>query len=208
MHFKQLPRKRRRRKSNSEDADHKIVAVGMSVGKIALYNLASTSVTTLENDGGIACTALGWSPTSGLIAALDDCHLVQWNIQEKGIKCKWKSDDEKITALAVLADGKSLLTAGQYGAVKWWDLTTKQLIRTFTGHTHQVTFLRSVKVDHTTNYLVSSACMENYLAIWLLDKVQFIVIVSQCMEWSIVAQTVRGCMTCRTPCIWTLIFVI
>ncbi|XP_032664473.1 WD repeat-containing protein 43 [Odontomachus brunneus] len=169
-HTWQLPRKRRRRKSNSEDADHKIVAIGTSVGEIALYNLSSTHTTTLKNDGGVACTALTWSARTGLIAALDDCHLVQWNGQPNGIKCKWKSDDEKVTALAVLEDGKSLLTAGQYGAVKWWDLATKQLIRAFTGHTHQVTFLRPVKIDHETNYLVSSACMENYLGIWLLDK--------------------------------------
>lgn len=173
-YFKQVPRKRRRRKSTSEDAEHKIVAMGMSIGKIALYNTVSTAVTILENEGGGVCTALTWSNCSGLISALDDYHLVQWNIQEKGIKCKWKSGDEKVTALAVLADGKSLLSAGQYGTIKWWDLTTKQLIRTFAGHTHQVTFLRPVKIDDTTNYLVSSACMESYLAVWLLDKVQLI----------------------------------
>lgn len=143
--------------------------MGLSNGNIALFNIASATLTTLKSDSTAACTAITWSACSGLITATDDYHLVEWNLQEQGIKCKWKSGKSKVTALAVPADGKTLLSAERI--IKWWDLTTKQLIRTFTGHGNQVTFLHPFKIDDTTSYLISSARMDNHLSIWLLDKV-------------------------------------
>ncbi|XP_011137937.1 WD repeat-containing protein 43 isoform X2 [Harpegnathos saltator] len=160
--------KKRKRKSISEDIDHKIVAIGLSDGNVALFNVSSTLVTILKNDNAAACTAITWSAASGLITASDDYHLMEWNIQDSRIKCKWKSGKMKVTALAVPVDGKSLLAAER--TIKWWDLTTKQLIRTFTGHIDQVTSLHPVKIDDTTSYLISSSRSDNYLSVWAMDQ--------------------------------------
>ncbi|EZA60529.1 hypothetical protein DMN91_009590 [Ooceraea biroi] len=165
-----LPRKKRRRKSVSEDAEHKlVVAMGATNGKITLYDVAAASVSgMLENGHSATVTAMAWSACSGLITAADDYHIAEWNLQENGIKCKWKSGKAKVTALAILSNGKSLLSAERI--IKWWNLTTKQLIRTFTGHANHVSFLHPVKVDDATSYLISSACADNYLSVWALDK--------------------------------------
>lgn len=175
LYLKPSPWKRRRKKSTSEDTDHKpLVVMGLSNGSVALFNMASATLTTLKNDDTAACTAITWSAGSGLITASDDYHLIEWNLQEKGIKCKWKSGKSRVTALTVSPDEKSLLAAERI--IKWWDLATKQLIRTFTGHGNQVTSLHSFKMDDTTSYLISSARMDNHLSIWSLDKVQFILL--------------------------------
>ncbi|XP_012229807.1 WD repeat-containing protein 43 [Linepithema humile] len=163
-------RKRRKRKSISEEADQKaIVAMGSVNGKITLYDIAAASVgATLENGHSTTVTAMTWSAYAGLITAADDYHIVEWNLQENGIKCKWKSGKAKVTALAILSNGKSLLSAERI--IKWWNLATKQLIRTFTGHANQVTFLHVIKVNDTTNYLISGASADGHLSVWALDK--------------------------------------
>ncbi|GAB1868035.1 WD repeat-containing protein 43 [Camponotus japonicus] len=163
-------RKRRRKKSVSEDVEHKpVVAMGSASGKVMLYDVATAHVNVvLENGHSSTVTAMAWSTCSGLITAADDCHIVEWNLQENGIKCKWKSGKAKVTALAIPANGKSLLSAERI--IKWWSLTTKQLIRTFTGHANQVIFLHTVKVDDSTSYLISGARADGYLSVWSLDK--------------------------------------
>lgn len=169
--FKPSPRKRRRRKSISEDIDRKsVVAMGSMNGKVTLYDIAAASVSaTLENGHSSTVTAIAWSASAGLITAANDYHIVEWNLQENGIKCKWKSGKAKVTALAILSNGKSLLSAERI--IKWWNLTTKQLIRTFTGHANHVTFLHSIQVDNATSYLISGASGDSHLSVWALDKV-------------------------------------
>ncbi|XP_039308534.1 WD repeat-containing protein 43 isoform X2 [Solenopsis invicta] len=164
------PRKRRKRKSISEDVDHKtIVAMGSTNGKVTLYDVAAASVSaTLENGHSSAITAIAWSACTGLITAANDYHIVEWNLQENGIKCKWKSGQAKVTALAILSNGKSLLSAERI--IKWWNLATKHVIRTFTGHANHVNFLHPIQVDSTTTYLISSACADSHLSVWALDK--------------------------------------
>lgn len=164
------PRKKRRRKSISEEIDHKaMVAMGSMNGKITLYDVAAASVSaTLENGHSSTVTAIAWSACAGLITAANDYHIVEWNLQENGIKCKWKSGKAKVTALAILSNGKSLLSAEKI--IKWWNLATKQLIRTFTGHANHVTFLHTIQVDNSTSYLISGASADNHLSVWALDK--------------------------------------
>lgn len=151
--------------------------MGSVNGKITLYDIAAASVgATLENGHSTTVTAMTWSAYAGLITAADDHHIVEWNLQENGIRCKWKSGKAKVTALAILSNGKSLLSAERI--IKWWNLATKQLIRTFTGHANQVNFLRAIKVNDTTNYLISSASADGHLSVWALDKVYIIFVTS------------------------------
>jgi len=144
--------------------------MGSVNGKITLYDVAAASVgAMLENGHSTTVTAMTWSAYAGLITAADDHNIVEWNLQENGIKCKWKSGKAKVTALAIPLNGNSLFSAERI--IKWWNLATKQLIRTFTGHANQVTFLRTVKVNDITNYLISSANADGHLSVWALDKV-------------------------------------
>jgi len=164
-------RKKRRRKSVSEDNESKsVVAMGTMNGKITLYDVAAASISgILENGHSSTITAMAWSVCNGLITAADDHYIVEWNLQENRIRCKWKSGTAKVTALAILTDEKCLLSAER--VIKWWNLATKQLIRTFTGHANHVSFLHSIKIDDTASYLISSAYADNYLSVWSLDKV-------------------------------------
>ncbi|CAK9810782.1 WD repeat-containing protein 43 [Anthophora quadrimaculata] len=110
-HTSPSPWKKRRKKSISEESDPKgIVAMGSTNGKVTLYDTATSSVTAqLSGHSGVV-TAMTWSESVGLFTAANDHHIIQWNLQENGVKCKWKSGKGKTTSLAVSADGKCLLS--------------------------------------------------------------------------------------------------
>lgn len=144
--------------------------MGSTNGTITLYDISTSSVTDHLQDGhSSTITALTWSSNAGLFTAAEDKQIVEWNLQEKSVKCKWKSGKGKVTSLAVLHEGKSLLSGER--TIKWWDLETKQIIGTFTGHANQVNALRCARVTSETSYLFSSASGDNYLSVWSLNEV-------------------------------------
>ncbi|OAD55589.1 WD repeat-containing protein 43 [Eufriesea mexicana] len=163
------PWKKRRKKSISDESSQKgIVAMGSTNGKVTLYDTTTSSITAQLDGHSGTVTAVTWSENVGLFTAAGDHHIIQWNLQENGVKCKWKSGKGKTTSLAVSIDGKSLLSGER--VIKWWDLNTKQLIRTFTGHANQVTCFCTIKMTSGNNYVISGACGDGYLNVWALDE--------------------------------------
>ncbi|XP_076757696.1 WD repeat-containing protein 43 isoform X1 [Xylocopa sonorina] len=142
--------------------------MGSTNGKVTLYDTTTSSVTAQLDGHFDTVTAVTWSESTGLFSAADDHHIIQWNLQENGVKCKWKSGKGKTTSLAVSADGKSLLSGERI--IKWWDLNTMNLIKTFTGHANQVTCLRTIKMTSGGNYVISGAYGDGYLNVWALDE--------------------------------------
>lgn len=145
--------------------------MGSTNGKITLYDTTTSSVTAQLDGHSGSVTAATWSENVGFITASDDHHIIQWNLQENGVKCKWKSGKGKTTSLAVSTDGNNLLSGER--VVKWWDLNTKQLIRIFTGHANQVTCLHTIKMTSGNNYVISGAYGDGYLSVWALDEVRY-----------------------------------
>lgn len=82
----------------------------------------------------------------------------------------WKAGSEYVSSILVLPDGKSLLSAARN--VSWWNLKDKQLIRTFTGHSSDVTHLLFVPSTNPggENYFVSAAKGDRYINAWYVFK--------------------------------------
>ncbi|XP_043461904.1 WD repeat-containing protein 43 [Leptopilina heterotoma] len=164
------PWKKRKRKSMDEEVNQKeVIAMGSTSGHVTIFDVASSTVSNqLQNGHTTSISAIAWKTSTGLFTAAEDHQIIHWNIQENGIKCKWKSGKGKVTAIAVVPDGNSLLTAERI--ITWWDLKTKNIIGTFTGHINQVNSLNIVKIDDDTNYLISSATGDSYLSVWSLNE--------------------------------------
>ncbi|KAI4501476.1 hypothetical protein M0802_003353 [Mischocyttarus mexicanus] len=162
--------KKRRRKTIVEEAEQKrIIVMGSANGIITLYDVSTAAVCgQLENGHSSSVTAMTWSANNGLFTVADDHYIIEWNIKENGIKSKWKSGKAKVTALEVTQDGKFIISAERI--IKWWNLSTKQVIRTFTGHAGQVTSLNAITVNQDISYLISGASEDRYLSIWALDE--------------------------------------
>ena len=162
--------------------------MGSTNGDITLYDISTASISDQLQDGhSSAVTAITWSKYTGLISAAEDKKIVQWSLQDKTVKCKWKSGKGKVTSLAVLPEGKSLLTGER--TIKWWDLETKQVIGTFTGHANQVNRLLCVKISNETSYLFTSGTGDNYLSVWSLNEVRIYIF----FFWNIVMLFIKFC---------------
>ncbi|XP_011493851.1 PREDICTED: WD repeat-containing protein 43, partial [Ceratosolen solmsi marchali] len=164
------PWKKRRKKSITENIEQKeFIAMGSTNGTITLYDISTSSISDqLQNGHSSTITALTWSSNSTLFTVAEDKQIVEWNLYEKSVKCKWKSGKGKVTSLAVLPEGNSLLSGERM--IKWWDLETKQIIGTFTGHANQLNALHCVKISNETSYLFSSGSGDDYLSVWSLNE--------------------------------------
>jgi U3 small nucleolar RNA-associated protein 5 len=145
--------------------------MGSTNGTITLYDISTSSISAeLQNGHSLTISALTWSANSTLFTAAEDKHIVEWDLHEKSVKCKWKSGKGKVTALAILPEGNSLLSGERM--IKWWDLETKQVIGTFTGHANQLNALNCIKISNETSYLFSSGSGDDYLSVWSLNEVR------------------------------------
>ena len=155
-----------------ETGQKEIISMGSANGNITIFDVASSTVTNyLHNGHTTNISAIAWEASTGLFTAAEDHQIIHWNIQENCIKCKWKSGKGKITAIAILPKGNSLLTAER--EITWWDLLTKNVLGTFTGHVNQVTSLNTIRIDNDNIYLISSAIGDSYLSVWSLNEVRF-----------------------------------
>lgn len=160
-----------------ESLQKEVIAMGSANGNITIFDVASSSVSIqLQNGHTTSVSAIAWEASTGLFTAAEDHQIIHWNIQENGIKCKWKSGKGKVTAIAILPDGCSILTGER--VITWWDLSTKSVIGTFTGHVNQVNSLNIVRIDNDTSYLISGASGDSYLSVWSLNEVRLNFIIS------------------------------
>lgn len=164
------PWKKRRRKSTTEDGDETgVLAMGSLKGDVILYDVATASVSKqLQNGHTGVITAMDWSESKGLFTAAEDQQIVEWNVKENGIKSKWKSGKEKVTAIVTLPSENSIVSAGR--VIKLWDLSSKRLIMSFTGHATQITSLNPLIINSDSCYLVSGASGDRQLNVWSLNK--------------------------------------
>lgn len=173
LFFKTSPWKKRKKKSISEDSvinQREIVAMGSANGNINLCDISTSSIDQIKGGHTSTITAITWSNKAGLFTAGDDKYIIEWNLKDKTVKHKWKSGKGKVTALTILPEGKSILSGEK--TIKWWDLETKKIIGTFTGHLSQITSLRCAKVNEEMDYLFSSASGNDYLSVWSLNEVK------------------------------------
>ena len=148
-----------------------VISIGSTNGSITIFDVASSKVSSqLINGHTASISAIAWDASTGLFTAGEDHQIIHWNMQENGIRCKWKSGKGIVTAIAILPEGNSILTGERI--ITWWDLSSKSVIGTFTGHVNQVNSLNIVRIDNDTSYLISSATGDSKLSVWSLNEVR------------------------------------
>lgn len=81
---------------------------------------------------------------------------------------KWKAGSEKITALLLLPTGNELITASKN--IKLWNIRKKEILKTFTGHSSEVSILKYIKpCNNADSYCVSGSKGDRLLSCWNLN---------------------------------------
>ncbi|CAL1536918.1 unnamed protein product [Lymnaea stagnalis] len=169
--------KKKRLSKSSDDADLfqdelKLIALGTSAGTVNLYSFAKGLLHTQLTGGHTSKVndACWHVSRAELFTCSDDLTVVQWDLNKGKIRHKWKCDTSSIHSLCQCSYQK-LLTASN--TIKLWDLDTRTVLQTFTGHSSPIFRLQPVWFTsdrNEANYILSAAVDDRHIHVWYCDE--------------------------------------
>lgn len=98
--------------------------------------------------------------------------VVEWNLNKKSVGAKWTAGNEKISAILLIPESSKLLTASK--SIKLWDISSQEVLKTFTGHSGEVCLMHYVHPRETSadSYFVSASKGDRILSCWNLNPDQ------------------------------------
>ncbi|BES88811.1 Dip2/Utp12 Family [Nesidiocoris tenuis] len=148
------------RKRKLESSKSNVIVIGTSNGTIAMYSIVEGKVvSTLQGGHPASVESTAWSREQGLFSASEK-HVVQWDLEKKEVKLKWKTGSGRTSCLAVSEKGDLCVTASR--ELRLWDVQSQKLLRKFTGHSSEVICLRFIK----SLYFLSCGTSDRHIAAW------------------------------------------
>ncbi|CAG5127789.1 unnamed protein product, partial [Candidula unifasciata] len=168
-------KKRRVSKSPEDEAyidDLRLLALGTTAGSISLYSFAKGGLhTQLIGGHSLKVNDVCWHLSKPqLFSCSDDQEVVHWDLRKGKQKHKWKCDSAGVQSLCQCSHNQ-LLTAGH--KIKLWDLSTRTLLQTFTGHSSPVFRLLPVSLtpdNLDASYALSAAVDDRHINVWYCDE--------------------------------------
>ncbi|CAG8648443.1 4605_t:CDS:10 [Funneliformis caledonium] len=142
----------------------KVVALGSQNGTIVIYStIHGSAIKTLSGSHT--------SPVNDFVFTKDgkrgyscgeDMNIVEWDIDNEKVISNWNVDSQMAKfKLALSHDETKILSAGH--TIKMWDLQSKQVLKTFTGHATRIT---NIMFSAKDEICISSAEHDRYINIW------------------------------------------
>ncbi|XP_076100373.1 WD repeat-containing protein 43-like [Mytilus galloprovincialis] len=172
------PKKKKKRKSLSDDSAEQekndIVAIGTSSGNILLYSIVKADIQSqLDKGHSESVNDLCWDENQGyLYSCSNDHNVIQWDVSTANVRHKWKADKGSVHSMC-LCSSNHLLTAGR--SIKLWNVETKELLKTFTGHKTEIFRLLPLPLsadasDSPENmYFLSAAQNDRIINAWQIN---------------------------------------
>ncbi|GFO17160.1 WD repeat-containing protein 43-like [Plakobranchus ocellatus] len=169
--------KSKRKKLNSGKSEEagddglNLIALGTTAGDVNLYSFSKGSLhTQLTGGHTLQVNDVYWHLSSPeLFTCSEDQTVAQWDLRKGKIKHKWKCDNSSIHSVCQCSDQR-LLTASH--TIKLWDLSTRTVLQTLTGHSSPVFFLKPVwspPSNSEATYVLSSAVDDRHISVWSFD---------------------------------------
>ncbi|XP_046551150.1 WD repeat-containing protein 43-like [Haliotis rubra] len=172
-HLSGTPKRKRRKKSSGgmeEIEDLDLIAIGTTNGNILLYSVAKGDIHTQFDDGHTdTVNGICWHPEAPtLYSCSSDHNVIEWDVVTGKVKQKWKADKGGVYCVCMCSHSH-LLTAGR--SIKVWEIHTRQLLKSFTGHATEVFRLISVPLIGETAPKPNSAEHSYFLSAARNDRV-------------------------------------
>ncbi|XP_046371992.2 WD repeat-containing protein 43-like [Haliotis rufescens] len=179
-HLSGTPKRKRRKKSSGgmeEIGDLDLIAIGTTNGNILLYSVAKGDIHTQFEEGHTdTVNGTCWHPEAPtLYSCSSDHNVIEWDVVTGKVKQKWKADKGSVYSVCMCSHSH-LLTAGR--SIKLWEIHTRQVLKSFTGHATEVFRLISVPLIGETppnpnsaehSYFLSAARSDRVINAWQID---------------------------------------
>ena len=116
--------------------DGRLLAAGMSVGAVRLFDSQSGNEIAALGDRGAVIRGVAFSPDGSRLAACDAAGLTRlWEVATGRELVRVQGHNQRIVfAVAFSPDGRFFATAGKDGIAKLWETETGSELRAFRGH--------------------------------------------------------------------------
>ncbi|CAG8534032.1 4138_t:CDS:2 [Paraglomus occultum] len=156
------PPRKKSRSSSLSQLHTKVISLGLQDGSILLYSVSEgTVIKRMKGSHKTAVNDFVFDTSGKYGYSCDDLTIIEWDIADGREISTWKSGLKSTRRLALSYDGKRLLSAGS--KIQMWDLKTKKIIRTFSGHDKYITDLMFSVSD---DVCISAAENDRMINVW------------------------------------------
>lgn len=97
-----------------------------------------------------------------------DSRALAWSLTEERCIGEWSVGPEKPLNIAYLPKSRTLAVASRQ--IKIYDVDTKELVETYTGHSGEVNAIGSFTCNNNVEYVITTAKMERIISFWKINK--------------------------------------
>lgn len=146
------------------------IALGTLKGAVVMYSMAEGSIArTLSGDSHDGpVTSIVYDNAGQLYTVGADCRVLVWSLSEQQSIAEWQVGPEKPQNIAYLQKSRALAVGSRQ--LKVYDIETKELVETFTGHSGEINAISSVACKDGTEFVLTTARMERVICFWKIDK--------------------------------------
>jgi len=157
------PGKKRKKGGSKEKGD--LLALATSQGAVLLYSVSQGQLlATLGDEGGTGSHCLAWSNSgTSIYTGGEEGRLSVFSATKQALITSWKAGTDPIHRVAVSLDDSLLVAGGRQ--IKVWDIATRTLVKSLTGHSSPVS---SLAVNG--GYIFSCGREDTTVCVWHLDK--------------------------------------
>ncbi|KAF9919522.1 WD repeat-containing protein 43 [Linnemannia zychae] len=161
-HMTEVPSKKKKGVS-AAGSRSPVLALGHTNGQISIYSLAHGHVLhqlSGSHTGKVNDFCFTNSGTRGFSAG-EDGLICEWDIVQGVEMSKFHADNKSVKKIQLDHEENMLLTAGH--SMKLWDLETREVIKSFTGHASSVT---NVVFSANDKFLATTAEQDRFINLW------------------------------------------
>ncbi|KAK3830055.1 MAG: WD40-repeat-containing domain protein [Linnemannia gamsii] len=162
-HITEAASKKRRNGSQSTGNRSPVLALGHTNGQISIYSLAHGLVLhqlSGSHTGKVNDFCFSASGTRGFSAG-EDGLICEWDVTQGVEISKFHADNKSVKKIQLDHEENMLLTAGHN--MKLWDLASREVIKSFTGHASAIT---NVVFAANDKFLASTAEQDRFINLW------------------------------------------
>ncbi|KAF9437951.1 WD repeat-containing protein 43 [Entomortierella beljakovae] len=154
---------KKKSRSSLSGSSSPVLALGQTNGHISIFSLAHGRVVhelSGSHTGKVNDFCFSKNGTRGFSAG-EDGMVIEWDIMQGVEMSKFNTEAKSIKRIQLNHEEDMILTAGH--SMKLWDLETREVVKSFTGHASAIT---NIVFSANDKFLASTAEQDRFINLW------------------------------------------